>query len=47
MRALNKNGTRKVVNRPKRKKAVDCKWVFPMKYNANGYLERYKARLVA
>lgn len=29
------------------KKLVACRWVFTIKYKADGTLERYKARLVA
>ena len=32
---------------PKGKKTVGCKWVFLIKYHADGTIERYKARLVA
>ena len=47
MRALEKNWTWEVTGLPKGKKTVGCKWVFTIKYNSNGTLERYKARLVA
>ena len=32
---------------PRGKKTVGCKWVFTIKYNADGSIEWYKARLVA
>lgn len=47
MRALEKNRTWDVVQKPKEKEPVGCKWVFTIKYKANGSIERYKARLVA
>ena len=47
MRALEKNQTWEVTDLPKGKKTVGCEWVFTIKYNSNGTLERYKARLVA
>ncbi|RVW92088.1 Retrovirus-related Pol polyprotein from transposon TNT 1-94 [Vitis vinifera] len=46
-RALEKNGTWEVMNLPRGKKLVGCKWVFTVKYKADGTIERYKARLVA
>ena len=42
-----KNGTWEMVNLPKGKKLVGCKWVFTLKYHADGTIERHKARLVA
>jgi Reverse transcriptase (RNA-dependent DNA polymerase) len=35
------------VSLPSSKKAVGCKWVFTVKQNPKGLIERYKARLVA
>ena len=47
MSALEKNKTWEIVERPKGKNIVDCKWIFTLKYKAGGSLERHKARLVA
>lgn len=47
MNAPRKNGTWEIVDLPKEKKTVGCKWVFTVKCKADGSIERYKARLVA
>ena len=47
IKALEKNGTWEVMNLPRGKRPVGCKWVFAIKYRADGTVERYKARLVA
>ena len=47
MQALEKNGTWELMDLPNGKKSVGCKWVFALKYNTDGVIERYKARLVA
>lgn len=47
MEALEKNNTWDLVELSDWKKPVGCKWVFTVKYNWDGSLERYKARLVA
>ncbi|CAH9126355.1 unnamed protein product [Cuscuta epithymum] len=47
MDALEKNQTWKVVELPKDKPTVGCRWIFTPKFKADGTLERYKARLVA
>ena len=45
--ALEKNGTWEIVELPRGKKPIGCKWMFTVKYKVDGSLERYKARLVA
>jgi Reverse transcriptase (RNA-dependent DNA polymerase) len=45
--ALERNETWEIVQLPKGKKVVGCKWVYKLKYNSDGTIERYKARLVA
>ena len=47
MRALDHNQTWELVRLPKGKKPVGCRWVYTIKCNSDGTLERYKARLVA
>ena len=47
MNALRNDRTWKLVDLPREKKIVGCKWVFTIKCRANGSVERYKARLVA
>ena len=47
MRALIHNDTWDIVDLPKGKKPVGCRWIFTLKYNADGTLDRHKARLVA
>ena len=36
-----------VIQRPKDKTLVGCRWIFAVKYKADGEIERYKLRLVA
>lgn len=45
--ALKKNNTWHLVKLPKGRKVIDTKWVFKLKRNSAGEIERYKARLVA
>jgi hypothetical protein len=47
MDALEKNNTWELVNLPPGKELVGCKWVYTVKHNPDGKVERYKARLVA
>lgn len=44
--ALEDRDTRTVETLPPGKKALSCRWVFRLKYNADGTLERHKARFV-
>lgn len=44
--ALEENETWAVTTHPPGKKSIGCRWVFKTKYNPDGSIERYKARLV-
>jgi hypothetical protein len=46
MTALRENETWTLEELPKGKKAIDCKWVFKIKRDETGNLDKYKARLV-
>ncbi|KAL9281348.1 putative RNA-directed DNA polymerase [Arabidopsis thaliana] len=45
--AMELNKTWSVVSLPPGKNVIGCKWVYTIKYNPDGTIERYKARLVA
>jgi hypothetical protein len=47
MDTLEKAGTWNTVSRPPGKNVVGSKWVFHIKRNADGSIDKYKARLVA
>ena len=47
MKSLDKNEVWDLVPLPEGRKAIGCKWVYKTKRNADGKIERYKARLVA
>ena len=46
MQALIKNQTWEAVNMRRGIKPIGCRWFFNVKYNTNGQIEIYKARLV-
>lgn len=46
LEALESNGTWTLQPLPDGKKPLGCKWVYKMKHNSDGTIERYKARLV-
>ncbi|KAL6327758.1 hypothetical protein AAG906_025507 [Vitis piasezkii] len=47
MKSLQKNETWELVECPPGKKPVGCRWIYIVKYKADGSIERFKARLVA
>ena len=47
MHALAENETWDLVDAPKGVKPIGCRWVYKVKYNTDGSVNRYKAQLVA
>jgi len=47
IKALNINETWSITDLPPGKRSIGCKWVYKLKFNADGKIERYKARLLA
>ncbi|XP_073318117.1 uncharacterized mitochondrial protein AtMg00820-like [Primulina huaijiensis] len=45
--ALEANNTWSIVSFPHDKSVIACRWVYKAKFFANGFLQRYKERLVA
>ena len=45
--ALEPNNTWTITTLPHNKYPIVCKWVYRIKYKADGSIERYKVRLVA
>ena len=45
MGSLEKNKTHELVELPKYRKTVGCKWIFKLKKGFDGKVERYKAIL--
>ena len=45
--ALEANNTWSLTPLPSHKRTIGCKWVYKVKYKSNGFVERYKAKLVA
>ena len=46
IKAIEKNETQELTTLPKGHEAIGVKWVYKVKKNANGKVEKYKARLV-
>ncbi|CAI7904064.1 unnamed protein product [Closterium sp. NIES-54] len=47
LKSIEENGTWELVDLPERRKAITSKWLFKIKSDANGKIERYKSRLEA
>jgi len=46
LKMIEKNQTWELVDRPQHKKAIGVKWIFRTKLNLDGFVNKYKARLV-
>nr|GEV87961.1 ribonuclease H-like domain-containing protein [Tanacetum cinerariifolium] len=47
MDALLRNGTWEIIELPKGRKSIGSKWIYKIKYQSSGEIDRFKARLVA
>ncbi|CAI7747366.1 unnamed protein product, partial [Closterium sp. NIES-54] len=47
LKSIEENGMWELVELPKGRKAITSKWLFKIKFDADGNIERYKSRLVA
>ncbi|WVZ16296.1 hypothetical protein V8G54_009278 [Vigna mungo] len=47
LNALQTNHTWTLTTLPSNKRVIGCRWIYKIKYHANGSIERYKAHLVA
>lgn len=47
LKAMQQNHTWSIVPLPCDKHSIGCRWVYKIKYNSDGTIERYKVRLVA
>ena len=47
IRIIKRNNTWQLVNKPQDKEDIVLKWVYRSKYNQNGLIQNYEARLVA
>jgi len=46
MNSMQSNGVLNLVELPNRAKVIGCKWVFKIKKDSLGNIERYNARLI-
>jgi len=44
---IKKNHTWKLVDNPQDKDVISLMWIYKIKYNEDGFVQKYKARLVA
>lgn len=47
MEAVERNGTWELTELPQDRKAIDLKWIYKIKRDANGNIVKHKARIVA
>ena len=47
MNSLHKNDTWDLCQLPPNKQEIGCKWIYKLKFNKEGHIDRHKARLVA